>query len=445
MPVAVRPPGPEQSVLSRLVYFPGRDPLGFFSRLREHGDIAFARLGGENVYLVSDPAAIRDVLVTNQRNFLKGRGLERAKRLLGKGLLTSEGALHVRQRRLVQPAFHRDRIAAYAAVMSAYADRTRRSWADGTTIDAAEAMNRLALAIVAKTLFDADVDSQARDVGEALTSVMGSFWALMLPWPDLIEKLPIRSLRRTREARARLDRIVYGMIAERRRTPLDRGDLLSMLLLAQDEEAGGGGMTDEQVRDEAMTIFLAGHETTANALAWTWYLLGSAPDVERRLHEEVDRALEGRLPTIADLPRLPFAEQIVTEAMRLYPPAWILGRRAIDQCSVGGYTLPPRALVLMSPYIVHRDARWFPDPGRFDPDRWTPAFKASIPAFAYFPFGGGARRCIGESFAWVELVLVLTTIAQMWRLVPVPGHPVVPQPVVTLRTKHGVKVTTHRR
>jgi cytochrome P450 len=445
MSAARRPPGPARSILSSLVYFPGRDPLAFFSALSTHGDVAYARLGGEHVFLVSEPSAVRDVLVTNQRNFLKGRGLERAKRLLGKGLLTSEGALHVRQRRLIQPAFHRDRIATYARVMSDRADRLRRSWSDGATIDAAEAMNRLTLGIVAKTLFDADVDSHARDVGDALTAVMGSFWTLMLPWPDIVERLPIPALRRTRTARARLDRIIYGMIDERRRTPLDRGDLLSMLLLAQDEEAGGEGMSDEQVRDEAMTIFLAGHETTANALAWTWHLLGGATDVERRLHEEVDRVLGGRLPTIDDVPSLPFTERIVTEAMRLYPPAWIVGRRAIDECAVGGYTVPPRALVLMSPYVIQRDARWFRDPERFDPDRWSPEFKASLPPFAYFPFGGGSRRCIGESFAWVELVLVLSTIAQMWRLVPVPGHAVVPQPVVTLRTKHGVKVTTHRR
>jgi cytochrome P450 len=212
MSAARRPPGPARSILSSLVYFPGRDPLAFFSALRTHGDVAYARLGGEHVFLVSEPSAVRDVLVTNQRNFLKGRGLERAKRLLGKGLLTSEGALHVRQRRLIQPAFHRDRIATYARVMSDRADRLRQSWRDGATIDAAEAMNRLTLGIVAKTLFDADVESHARDVGDALTAVMGSFWTLMLPWPDIVERLPIPALRRTRTARARLDRIIYGMI-----------------------------------------------------------------------------------------------------------------------------------------------------------------------------------------------------------------------------------------
>jgi cytochrome P450 len=235
------------------------------------------------------------------------------------------------------------------------------------------------------------------------------------------------------------------MIAERRRSPGDRGDLLSMLLMAQDEEAGGRGMTDRQVRDEAMTIFLAGHETTANALAWTWYLLSQSPEAEARLHEEIDRVLGGRLPTLADIPALPYAEQVVTESMRLYPPAWIIGRRALEEYALGDYIIPARGVVVMSPYLTHRDARHFPEPDRFLPDRWTPEFKAALPSFAYYPFGGGARRCIGESFAWMELVLVLSTIAQRWRLRLAPDQKVVPQPVVTLRVKNGLKMITQPR
>jgi cytochrome P450 len=204
-------------------------------------------------------------------------------------------------------------------------------------------------------------------------------------------------------------------------------------------------MTDAQVRDEAMTIFLAGHETTANALAWTWYLLSQSPQVEATLHAEVDRVLGGRTPTIADIPNLPFVEQVITESMRLYPPAWIVGRRAIGQYVVGGYTLPPRTIVLMSPYVMQRDRRFFPEPEQFMPERWTPEFKQALPAFAYFPFGGGTRRCIGEAFAWMELILVAATIAQQWRLRLVPGHPIVPQPVVTLRLKHGLRMTAERR
>jgi cytochrome P450 len=218
-----------------------------------------------------------------------------------------------------------------------------------------------------------------------------------------------------------------------------------MLLMALDEEGDGAGMTDRQVRDEAMTIFLAGHETTANALSWMWYLLSQHPDVEARMHAEIDRVLAGRLPAMDDMPRLPFVEKVVTESMRLYPPAWIIGRRALVEYEIAGYVAPARSVFVTSPYIVHRDARWFPDPQRFNPDRWTPEFKAALPPFAYMPFGGGPRRCIGDQFAWTELVLVASTIAQRWRLRLVPGHPVVPRAVVTLRLKHGLKMTVERR
>jgi cytochrome P450 len=446
MPTVTYPPGPPRSFRTLVIYGPGRDPISFFSNLAHtYGDVSHVHMAGEHLFLLNHPSLIRDVLVTNQRNFLKGRGLERARRFLGQGLLTSEGAMHLRQRRLMQPVFHRDRISTYASLMTEYADRLQRGWHDGATIDAAQEMNRLALLIVGKTLFDADVESHARNVGTALTAVMGSFWMTMLPFSDLMEHLPLPAFRRSKQARAELDAIIYGMINERRKNPTDRGDLLSMLLLAQDEEADGEGMTDQQVRDEAMTIFLAGHETTANALAWTWYLLSGAPEAEARLHEEVDRVLGGRLPTLADVPNLPYVEQVVTESMRLYPPAWLIGRRAIEEFAVRDYTVPARSVIVMSPYVLQRDARFFADPERFRPERWTAEFKASLPPFAYFPFGGGARRCIGESFAWMELVLVMSTLAQRWRMRLVPGHPVVPQPVVTLRIKNGLKMTLEAR
>src|SRR3954451_16155648 len=328
MPAAAAP-GPKLSLIGSLIYRPGGgSPLEFFHGLaRTYGDISSYRMAGEQLFLINEPRLIRDILVTHHRNFTKSRGLERARRLLGQGLLTSEGAMHLRQRRLMQPAFHRDRIAAFADVMTGYGDRLRQSWSDGATLDISREMNRLTLSIVGKTLFDVDVESQAAAVGEALTDVMESFWLMMLPFADVLERLPVPKLRRARMARARLDAIIYRMIAERRSSGRDHGDLLSMLLAAQDED-DGGEMTDRQVRDEAMTIFLAGHETTANALTWTWYLLSGAPEVEERLHEEVDRVLGGRTPTVADLPRLPVVEQVITESMRLYPPAWLIGRRA---------------------------------------------------------------------------------------------------------------------
>jgi cytochrome P450 len=254
----------------------------------------------------------------------------------------------------------------------------------------------------------------------------------------------VPKLRRARTARVRLDQIIYRMIADRRASGRDHGDLLSMLLDAQDED-DGGVMTDEQVRDEAMTIFLAGHETTANALTWLWYLVSRAPEVEAKLHAEVDRVLHGRLPTFAEVGSLTYIERVATEAMRLYPPAWIIGRRALVDYPVGGYIVPARSIIIMSPYVLQRDRRYYAEPETFDPDRWTPVFRARLPKFAYFPFGGGSRQCIGESFAWMELVLVVATIAQRWTLRLVPGHPVVPQPLVTLRTKHGMRMTAEKR
>src|SRR5262249_37441741 len=452
---AAAPPGPRLSLITSLAYRPGGgNPLDFFTGIaREYGDVVYYRMAGEQLFLVGAPQLVKDILVTNNRNFTKSRGLERTRRLLGNGLLTSEGAFHLRQRRMMQPAFHRERVAAYGHTMVDYADRMRREWTDGRTVDVAREMNRLTLSIVGKTLLGADVEAQAATVGEALTGVIESFWMMMLPFADVLEKLPVPKLRRARTARARLDAIIYRLIAERRASGRDHGDLLSMLLAAQDDEerdapggsSGGGVMTDQQVRDEAMTIFLAGHETTANALTWTWYLLSGAPDVRAALHAEIDRVLQGRLPTVADIPSLPYVERVVTESMRLYPPAWLIGRRAIADYPIGQYVAPARSILVMSPFIIQRDARYYRAPERFDPDRWTPEFRASLPRFAYFPFGGGPRQCIGEPFAWMELILIVATIAQQWDLRLAPGHPVELQPLITLRAKHGMRMTVAAR
>jgi cytochrome P450 len=386
------------------------------------------------------------VLVTNHRNFHKGRGLERAKMLLGEGLLTSEGDFHLRQRRLAQPAFHRQRVTAYGATMATYAAARRDRWRPGETIDAHREMMALTLAIVGKTLFDADVEHEAAEIGAALATTFESFqFGFFLPFGELLERLPLPATLRFRKARARLDATIYRLIEERRRAGGDRGDLLSMLLLAQDTEGDGGRMTDVQLRDEAMTIFLAGHETTANAMTWTWYLLSQHPDVEACVHAEIDAALGGRLPSADDLPLLPYTRMVLAESMRLYPPAWIVGRRALGPFDANGYTIPARSIVLLSPYTMHRDPRWFPEPERFDPERFTPERQSERPKFAYFPFGGGPRVCIGEQFAWMEGVLLLATIAQRWRLRLVPGHPIALQPIITLRPKHGIRVIVEAR
>jgi cytochrome P450 len=439
------PPGPKLSPFASLTYSFGRDPLTFLTKLaKTYGDLSSYRLAGERIFFVNDPQHIKDILVTHQRNFAKSRGLERAKALLGNGLLTSEGAIHQRQHRLIQPAFHRERIASYARAMVACADHMQQGWANGASLDMSKEMMRLTMSIVGRTLFDVDVESKAADVGRALTEVIESFWMMMTPFADVMARLPFGPLRRAQRARGRLDAIIYGLIADRRRAARDRHDLLSMLVLAQDAE-DGGTMTDQQVRDEAMTIFVAGHETTAVALMWTWYLLSQSPDVEARLHEEIDRALGSRLPTAADVPALAFVERVVTEAMRLYPPAWMIGRRAIEPYPIAGYVAPARTIFLMSQWVMHRNPRFFPEPDRFAPDRWTPAFKAGLPRFAYFPFGGGPRQCIGESFAWMELILVVATLAQQWRFRLEPGHPVVPRPLVTLRAKNGMRMVVEKR
>jgi cytochrome P450 len=424
-----------------------RDPIAFLGALAEqYGDIVRVPLGPETLYLFSHPDLVHDVLVANHRNFHKGRGLERAKMLLGEGLLTSEGEFHLRQRRLSQPAFHRQRIAAYGATMASYAANRRDRWHAGQLIDAHREMMGLTLAIVGKTLFDADVEHEAGEIGEALTTTFESLniW-FFLPFGELLERLPLPTTLRFRKARARLDATIYRLIEERRRSGADHGDLLSMLLLAQDTEGDGGRMTDLQLRDEAMTIFLAGHETTANALTWTWYLLSQHPDIEARFHAEIDSALGGRVPNVEDMPRLPYTRMVLAESMRLYPPAWTVGRRALAPFDVRGYTVPARSIILLCQHLMHRDARWFPDPARFDPDRWAPDRQAERPRFSYFPFGGGPRVCIGEQFAWMEGVLLLATIAQRWQLRLVPGHPVALQPIITLRPKYGMKMAVHDR
>jgi cytochrome P450 len=412
---------------------------------RDYGDIAHYKIGPQHLFFFNHPDLIRDVLVTNQKNFHKSRGLERARRLLGNGLLTSEDEFHLRQRRLAQPAFHRQRIAAYATTMVDFAERTRASWRDGDTVDMHIEMMRLTLGIVAKTLFDADVDSEAGEIGSAMTTAFESFNYAMLPFTEYLDRLPIRAVRRFNSARDRLDQTIYRMIRERRASGEDRGDLLSMLLLAQDTEGDGTGMSDLQLRDEALTIFLAGHETTANALTWTWYLLSQHPEVEARFHSEIDSTLGGRSPTVEDLPSLPYTRMVLSESMRLYPPAWAIGRRALENFHAREYEIPKGSVVLMSQYIMQRDPRFFPEPDRFDPERWTPEAQVERPKFSYFPFGGGARVCIGEQFAWMEGVLLLATIAQHLQMRLVPDQVIDIQPLITLRPKFGMRMTLEKR
>jgi cytochrome P450 len=426
----VRRPWPGQLLLEIQ-----KDPLAFFQKVQQaHGDVVRFSFGTETVYLLCHPDLVREVLLTRAQDFHKGLGLERAKLLLGEGLLTSEEGFHLRQRRLLQPAFHKGRIATYAAAMVDVALAGAARWTDGEELDVPKEMARLTLGAVARTLFDADVEGAAADIGQALNDTLGLFGALSLPFGTLVLKLPLPSVRRFRRGRARLDAEVRRIILERRGEGRDRGDLLSMLLLARDEE--GQPMSDGQLRDEAMTLFLAGHETTANALAWAFHLLGENPGTEEALHAELHAVLRGRPPTPEDVPRLAVTTAVFSEALRLYPPAHVLGRRAqVALTLCDGTQLPKGSLAVLSPYVVHRDARFFPEPTRVDVGRWTAEAKAARHRFAYFPFGAGTRSCIGEAFAWMEGTLMLAVLASRFRLRPLPGSTVRTEARITLRPK----------
>jgi cytochrome P450 len=441
-----RPPGPKGlPVIGNLLDY-AKDPVAFYMKNgRKYGDIVYYEAGDYKVYQLGHPDQIKDVLVTHGRNFLKDPWTGWLKPLLGEGLLTSEGEFHLRQRRLMQPIFHRQRIAQYGQVMAETAERTGERWRDGTRVDMFEEMSGLTLAVVAKTLFSSDVEDETEEIGEALTAFLEWWFFASMPLGQYFTKLPLPINRRYEKSKERLDATIYRLIREHRAGQGDKSDLLSMLLQAQDTEGDGGRMTDRQVRDEAITIFLAAHETTANALTWTWFLLSKHPRVEARLHAELDEVLGGRAPTVEDIPKLKYTEMVISEAMRLFPPAWVIGRVAIDDFQAGEYTVPAGSIVTTSQFVVHRDPRWYPNPAKFDPMRWTPEEKAKRPKYAYFPFGGGNRLCIGEPFAWMEAVLVLAALAQRWEARMVPEHKVGLLHRVTLRPKGGMPMVLQRR
>lgn len=426
-----------------------RDALEFLCRISNtHGDVVRWRIGPMPIYLLRHPDAVQRVLVDHSRNYdKKTRGYDTLRLFLGNGLLTSEGSFWRRQRRIAQPAFHRQRIAGFGKTMVSLTEDMMRAWerhADrGEPVDVAEEMTALTLRIVAKTLMSADVDGRESAVGRSVELLNGFARDLMTNPFALPVSLPTPRNRRFRRAADVLENTLRTIIAERRRTGEDAEDLLSMLMNARDDETGES-MSDDQLRDEAMTIFLAGHETTANALAWAFHLLSTHPDVERRLRAELTAVLGGRSPTMDDLGDLPYLQQVVKEALRLYPPAWSIGRRAVNEDVIDGYRIDAGSLVLLSPWVTHRHPGFWPNPEGFDPDRFAPGAEKTRPRYAYFPFGGGPRLCIGNNFALMEAQLVLATILPRVSAALVPGHPVVPQPLITLRPAHGLRMTLHR-
>lgn len=423
-----------------------RDPLSFLQQVAyTYGEIAQFSIGPLQVYELSHPDLIHEVLVSKADKFQKEKAdKEIFGRLLGQGLLMSDGALWKRQRRLMQPAFHAKRIQAYAQIMVDYTLGLLESWQDRETRDIGQEMMHVTQAIVAKTLFNAEVSSESAKVSEALTEAQSMVVRQIQLGVPLPEWLPLPMNTRLKKARAVLDEIVLRIIRERRVSGHDAGDLLSMLLLAQDEE-DGTGMTDAQVRDEVMTLFLAGHETTATSLTWTLYLLSQHPTVEARLHEELERVLQGQPPTLDALPQLRYTDMVIKESMRLYPPAWLFGRQALEDVEIGGYRIPRDGDVFISPYVMHHHPRYFSDPEHFDPERFSPENESAIPKYAYFPFGGGSRVCIGNSFAMMEARLVLATIAQRYCLSLISGQQIAIEPLITIRPKYGMRMQLHLR
>ncbi len=435
------PDGPHRRIPGAYTLAFWRDPIGSLEALaRDYGDVVHWTFGGTDAFLLTEPDHVRRVLVTDHRSFMKGRALQVTKRVLGERLLTSEGAFHDEHRRVIQPLFHPDRVSGYAETMVAAAARTRVRWREGETIDVQREMARLTVTIVGETLFSADLEPEADEIGDALTASLDGLNLFMLPHTDALERLPLPLVRRFRAARRRLDETIARLLAERKASGQHRDDLVSALLRAARDE----GWSEEEMRDEAMTILLAGHETTASALTWTWYLLARHPRAEAALHEELDDVLAGRLPTAHDLPRLRYAEMVVSESMRLFPPAWLIGRRALVDYDLDGYRIPRGSIVIVSPYVMHRDPRFFPSPLEFDPRRWKPEERGKRPRYSYFPFGGGPRVCIGEGFARTEAILVLATLMQAWRLRLRPGHEPRLHPRVTLRPKGGLPMAVKR-
>jgi cytochrome P450 len=434
------PPGPKGHFLRGHLPEMRRDLLGFYLRAaRDYGDCTTLRFGLRRIFFINHPDLIEQVL--HSRNFTKHYALRMNRLLLGNGLLTSEGDFWLRQRRLIQPVFQRERILSYAPDMTACAERQLARWRDGEVRDLHAEMRQLTLAIATKTLFGVDAGGQAEEVGRALHDAMGTFGQRFFRVLRIPERVPTPGNLRIRKAIRRLDAILYGII-QQRRAEGGQKDLLSILLQAR-HDGDGSRMNDKQLRDEAMTLFLAGHETTALVLAWGWYLLAQHADVVEKLQTELRQVLDGRTPTAADLPQLPYTEAVVQEVMRLYPPAYAIGRQAIQPCTLGGYTVPAGGTVLMSQWVVQRDPRYFEQPERFYPERWLDGLAKRLPRYAYFPFGGGQRVCIGNTFASMELPLILAAVAQRFRFSLSPGFRVLPKPQLTLQPDRPIQLKLH--
>ncbi len=431
------PPGPTRAEFLRTYRL---DPLGTLLRLaREYGDIVYLFFRGNHAFLVTHPDHAYDILVANSGHFMKGPTYQEIKWVLGEGLVTSDGPHHRRQRRLASPAMHHQRLIGYSEVMTDLSRDIAERWTPGQVVDVDWEMMQYGLGVVCKTLFGVDLSEDdtrtVRDSIDTFNRAVNFF---------VTGKLFGRFEKQILALQA-LNDLVFRIIKEHRAKGTDQGDLLSMLLMARDDEVTGEQMDDEQVRDEAVTLIVTGHETTATTLTWALYLLSQTPEADAEMYEELDRVLGGRAPTHEDMDRLPFTHKVLQETLRLYPPGWMFERTALVDHQFGDYTLPTGGTAVLCPYLIHRDPRFWDDPMTFNPWRWTEEAEKARPRFAYFPFGGGPRFCYGEAFAWMEATLALASIAQRWRLKLAPGHEVTAAPHVTIRPKGGLPMIAEAR
>lgn len=447
-------PGPKPIPFLGNLLDVGANPLRFFeSCAATYGPVVRVSLEkGRDTYILSRPEHIQHVLMNTQRTFTKGYQRDRILSLvLGNGLVTSEGSFWLRQRRLSQPAFHHHRIESYANIMTEFTQRMLLNWEHGETRDIHEDMMQCTMEIVGKALFDVDLHTAyegSNQVGEALDQVFHEYVKQYTSVTRrLLEMLPISlplpGNTKLKKSIEKLDQIIYDIIEQRNNETHDYGDLLSMLMLARDDD--GTGMSREQLRDEVMTIFLAGHETTANVLSWTIYLLAQHPDVEEKLVKELDNVLEGREPSFADMPQLRYTQSIIKESMRLYPPVWYISREPVEDVWIDEYCLPAGCEVALSQWVMHRHPDYFIDPNSFTPDRWSQEFEKSLPPYVYFPFGAGPRICIGNNFAMMEATLLLAAIMQKFHFVLDQSHKVILEPSITLRPQKGIHVQVEKR
>lgn len=439
------PPGPGKKNAWKRVGEFTRNRAEFCDEMRaQYGDFCYFKIGPANCYLVNDPELVKEVLTQNDF-FPKTNSGDFLKTVLGDGLLVSKGDFHRRQRRLIQPAFTPQRVKSYASAITEYAEKTANSWTDGQQAILNDEMSSLTLALIAKTMFHTDSDGLLERVQAALEVLLPIIDKIAKPSGKIAMLMPTVANFQFYRARRELNNIIYEIIREAREKNEDSGDLLSILLFAKDEEGDGKGMSDVNVRDEALTIFLAGHETTSLGLSWMWYLLAQHPEIDVKLHAELDEVLGGRLPTMDDMPNLPYLQKVIRESFRMYPPAYLGDRSPIDDWQAGDYVVPKGSYVFVSQYSMGRHPKYFPEPTKFDPERWTPEAIAERHKFTSFPFGGGVHTCIGEHFAWAEMVLIMATLAQRWRMTLDPGQTIETDPLITLRAKQGIKVTLHER